>query len=233
MVGTDVRVEDVTPSGAVLEAPLLSGAAATSAGREDGITEPALGTVALGEKEVLSAAVRAEAVLDRGPAPVSEAPAEVRVGTDTVGTGGLAPAAAPEALVGADPLVEIKVLQKAVVASVDTGSALAPGFSEALVEAEVGTNVGLVSAGRWAVEGPEVALVPGAFGEKEVVPGAAVEAGMTSGPVADAGMGTEVPAVEDVAGTESLAEGLVPLDPELAWETVVGKALGPGAEVET
>lgn len=164
---------------------------------------------------------------------MSEAPAEVRVGTDTVGTGGLAPAAALEALVGADPLVEIKVLQKAVVASVDTGSALAPGFSEALVEAEVGTNVGLVSAGRWAVEGPEVALVPGAFGEKEAASGAAVEAGVTSGLVADAGMGTEVPAVEDVAGTESLAEGLVPLDPELARETVVGKALGPGAEVET
>ena len=155
------------------------------------------------------------------------------MGTDTVGTCALTPEAALEALVCADPLVEIKVLQKAVVASVDTGCALAPGLSEALVEAEVGRNVGVVSAGRWAVEGPEVALFPGAFGEKEVVSGADVDAGMTSVLVAGAGVGTEVPAVEDLVGTESLAEGLVPLGPELASEMVLGKALGPSAEVET
>ena len=59
-----MRVEAVTPCGAVLEALVLSGAAATAVVCKDGITEPAVGTVALGENEVSSDEVPAEAVVD-------------------------------------------------------------------------------------------------------------------------------------------------------------------------
>lgn len=112
-------------------------------------------------------------------------------------------------MVGTDPLVEIKVLQKAVVASVGTGSALVPVFSATLVEAEVATNAGVVSAGMLAVEGTEVAAVAGPLEEREVVSGTAVEAVMVPVLVVDAGPGTDVPVVEEVAGTEPRVENMV------------------------
>ena len=64
MVGTDVRLEAMTPFRAVLEALVLSGAAATPVVCKDGITEPAVGTVALVENEVSSDEVLVEAVVD-------------------------------------------------------------------------------------------------------------------------------------------------------------------------